>query len=727
MKESRFLSRRRLLELSTGLIVSAAGCGRQSDKGSRSATERSASTSTRTADKSGTPTDEPKTNTSEPETTTPLDVQITSKVVGPPGGPVTGLDASSAAPEQVYIATPTAGVYYSSNGGSFWSQGPGYLHHSRRIYASPSDPNIAYTPGSWTTNGGASWEDNNIPEDAVRDIEFDRIDQEVHYAGTKQGLARSMDGGKTWTSTTISIDGQQRDVWSVSTSPTSKGSVTAAVSPMGILRSEDHGKSWTAVSGMSSLPDNLPFDLEVDPADPETAYVAINGHGIYRVGSGDPTEITESLPSLVFPKDCMSFATEGKVLYFVASPNRGDESGAKKLYRADVTTGKITKITTPSEPYSISATATASGTLLLGGKMAPYVSTDGGSTWTERSTGFVDRHLAAVGVNHSNPDIVLTGTECSGGLFVSRDAGNSWAWKRSGISPYHEGDEWGEHYVMHVHAHGNWAYATTASGLLISRDGGQTWEMLDSEFSGDRWTHLHGLGLHPADPQTVYVGTGRGNAGTEEDAFSGAALWKSTNGGTSWQKVTSGFPTHADTTIQSILVNPHNPQTVYVGTNENDYIHGGKSGGTSVGLWKSTNAGASWQSVDAPFTNINDLAVVSGQAESIIAATNQGVYRSDDGGAHWQSMTLTPKLALETHPDVPDLLFAAKKWLSMSVDGGQSWQNLELREDITDFGKREDIRSIALDHQNKLLYAASLGAGLWQVDISDILDSIGDS
>lgn len=705
-------SRRRFLGVLGASGVLFAGCSALEE--TATPTETDAGTTTPTT--RGTATDTAtETATDEPS----LDADLSWwRAPGPPGGPVTGLGISSADTERLYAGTPTTGVFHSADGGESWTQGPLRLHHARSVWASPHDADVAMTPGERTTDGGIDWEPYTVGDGHrhPRDLVFDPLDADRLYAGTGQGVARSEDGGRTWESVPMEA------VWALAAATDGTRVVLWAAHSEAVSRSTDRGQSWSVVEGSRDAPEQLPFGLAVAGVDPEYGYLARNATGVYRIGGDEATVLGAELEGSTFhSRSSISVAADGTA-YVVARPDQGEGWGRGQLYRYDPAADTLTAHETPREPFTVETHPTDAGTVVVGDRDGVLASTNRGRTWVDRSTGLVDGYLTTVAVNETRSRQVFTGTRCSGGLFRSEDRGETWSWERSGIDPYHDG-HWGEHYLMHLTAHGDRVYATTMSGLLYSTDGGQTWTMLETDFSGERRTHLHGLAMEPGNPDVVYVGTGRLNAGGKPDAIEGTHLWKSTDGGGSWRELTNGFPTDRDSVVQQVVVSPHDPATVYVATNARDYLHGGNPPGVGLGVLKSTDAGASWRSVDIPENNVNALAIDAGDPETVYAATPTGMYRSEDGGGDWTWQMVRTVRGLVTHPTRPGVVFAGLDdgAVEVSVDGGGSFHDTGLDAGApVPYSNRGGVWWLEFDADAGLLYAASDGGGLWRADVSDL-------
>ena len=219
-------------------------------------------------------------------------------------------------------------------------------------------------------------------------------------------------------------------------------------------------------------------------------------------------------------------------------------------------------------------------------------------------------------------------------------------------------------------------YAAAATGgVFKSYDTGQTWQPV---FDEQAVLTVGDLALAPSDPDIIYVGTGEANGG--HNNFPGFGVYKSTDGGNTWQHV--GLDSTAS--IGRILVDPDDPQKVWV---------------AAVGSYFAKNS-------------------------------QRGVYVSEDGGQSWQKSLYvsdsTGAIDLVMHPTNPDILYAAMwerirpavsrsqthLWGSTSAiwhtaDGGASWQRLGPENGLPDSGT-EAIGRIGLSmyKQNPdILYA----------------------
>ena len=195
--------------------------------------------------------------------------------------------------------------------------------------------------------------------------------------------------------------------------------------------------------------------------------------------------------------------------------------------------------------------------------------------------------------------------------------------------------------------------------------------------------------FHPEDQSTWYVGVGSGG------------VWKTTNAGTTWNPI---FDDQSSYSIGSVVVDPNNPNTVWVGTGENV---GGRHVGYGDGVYKSTDGGETWENMgleDSEHISTmivhpedSDVIWVSAQGPLWDSGGDRGLYKSTDGGESWTKVLggneWTGVTDVVMDPRNPDRLYAAT-WqrhrtpaaymgggpgsgIHKSTDGGETWTELE--------------------------------------------------
>lgn len=208
--------------------------------------------------------------------------------------------------EMVYAAT-TVGVFRSLDGGRHWTermQGMTEVSFVVTLAIDPQRPNVLYagtTGGVYRTiNATESWEKSStgmVASDAkmasmalgVNGIVVDPTNSDVVYAGTTNGLYKSMDQAEHWTKIGGSI--QHAYISAIQLDPTNPSILYMATSDR-VQKSEDGGETWQPkITGLEAASIR---SLQMSSMDPRILYVGTNGGGLYR--STDAGEFWIRLP-----------------------------------------------------------------------------------------------------------------------------------------------------------------------------------------------------------------------------------------------------------------------------------------------------------------------------------------------------------------------------------------------------------------------------------------------
>jgi HYDIN/CFA65/VesB family protein len=150
-------------------------------------------------------------------------------------------------------------------------------------------------------------------------------------------------------------------------------------------------------------------------------------------------------------------------------------------------------------------------------------------------------------------------------------------------------------------------------------------------------------------------------------------IWKTTNAGASWAPVDDFM---ANLAVTSLILDPQNSSIMYAATGEGFFNVDALRG---AGIFKSTNGGTTWtqlRSTSRPaFYYVNRLAI-SPDGATLLAATQAGIFQSTNGGAGWTLRWATESLDVKFHPSDSTRAIAGH-WTGalVSSDGGQSWSS----------------------------------------------------
>jgi photosystem II stability/assembly factor-like uncharacterized protein len=200
-----------------------------------------------------------------------------------------------------------------------------------------------------------------------------------------------------------------------------------------------------------------------------------------------------------------------------------------------------------------------------------------------------------------------------------------------------------------------------ASGASLAA---QTWTLL-----GPQPGRVAKIVSAPSQPATLYA---VGDSAT-------GGLWRSTNGGDSWQSISAGL---CDLHVSDLVVHPQQAATIYAGTPHNGVCRSTDGGST----WelRSTGIGETFFGYPVP---VSSLGIHSTTPDMLVAGTSGGVYITTNGGASWKAAGLGGVRTVAIAPSTPAAIYAALPMVPRrfgpnaemyrSLDGGASWSLLE--------------------------------------------------
>lgn len=294
-----------------------------------------------------------------------------------------------------------------------------------------------------------------------------------------------------------------------------------------------------------------------------------------------------------------------------------------------------------------------------------WKTTDDGMHWSNVSDGFFKTGtVGAIAVSQSNPNIVLVGM--------------------------------GEHAARGV-------MTSMGDGLYLSRDAGKTWKHIGLDDS----RHISDVIIHPTDENRFYVSVQGAQYGPSETR----GIYRTLDGGKTWEKT---LFVNSTTGASSLSMDPNNPLVLYAAMWDHQrYPWTMKSGGPGSGLYKSADGGSTWEHLKDGLPEVlgkSGISASGAQADLVFAVIEAegekaGVYRSDDGGEKWRQVNkdrinITRSwyyMEIFADPQNAEIVYVLNAPVTRSIDGGKTFQTLS-----TPHGDNHDLWIHPHDNQRMI-------------------------
>ncbi len=222
---------------------------------------------------------------------------------------------------------------------------------------------------------------------------------------------------------------------------------------------------------------------------------------------------------------------------------------------------------------------------------------------------------------------------------------------------------------------------SVGDGIYRSTDGGDNWQKLGLE----KTERIARVAIDPTDSSKVFA-CALGPLFADSDE---RGVYVTPDAGKTWEKALAGAP---DTGCADLSVDPKDGQVVYASLWQHrrspDFFN---SGGPKSGLYKSTDGGATWHRLTKglPEGDLGRIAVEVSPAKSTVVyatveAKKTGLYRSDDAGETWSLISTAAVVAgrpfyfsrLVADPINPNRVYKTSYGAGTSDDGGRTWSAL---------------------------------------------------
>ena len=622
-------------------------------------------------------------------------------------------------------------IYRSTDGGSTWlknssSLPPEMTEHAvsiRSFTVKPGDSNTVLVGVGYqgegeegergiilkTTDSGTTWSLAYQATANVRYIEFDPQDLNTIYATTgmsdrrghiNEGVLKSTDGGSSWVKINNGFDTPLFPITGFAMHPDNPSILYAAthsddLPPTGaIYKSTNSGATWVKIHEKTSEAAEFVgyFSIAISPKDPDTLLVGINSpQGVVKSTDAGASwslhpiqyegESFDYLIGLVFQPDGTTvLATDG-----TGGMWKSTNSGEDWL--------PIGKGLSGSEIHSLTSSPTNASHLIAnagGPNTIPFVSFDGGETWC----GLKYTNLSGV---NSGPTVIMPSGaylngESYGKIQRSQDHGKTW---ETVANTYGLSIQNGHHIL---------------SDTLINDENGD-----DNQGSIQRITSI---AYAPSEPNMVYAGAYPRSPWdwTNPDDPRGRGIFVSKDMGLTWSKMDVGMES-TQRKITSIVVSPSKAEQAIAAL-------------LSEGLWKTSNGGESWEKIESTWSPelgsssyISSISIHPTQEDKIAISTGfqgsngQGVFTSEDGGATWTQSTGIEDTEVVSivvrDPVSPDTLYAAGNFSGVwkSVDNGKTFSKFNTGLE------HQTVRALAITHDGTYLFAGTYGQSVWRVKL----------
>lgn len=397
--------------------------------------------------------------------------------------------------------------------------------------------------------------------------------------------------------------------------------------------------------------------LVVDPSDPDRFYFGtLDGQMYISTDAGRNWRLLVNFnrPRL-FVDHIIVDPRNSKVLY-VATHRHKDPGGFFKSTDGGLTWRESPELRNEAV-HSLTQSEQNPNVLLAGTITGIFRSEDSGETWTplptSRTPDLIDVESLAMDPRSTN--VIYAGTWHL--PYKSTDGGQNWRVINKGII-----DDSDIFAINMDPRNANHIIASACSGIYETVDAGESWHKIQGIPSQSRRTRA--ILQHPTIPGLVFAGTTEG-------------FWRSAKGGdnNSWMVTTS-----RQLEINSIAVHPHNPNTIYIGTN-------------NYGVMVSTDGGKNFLPSNGGFSGrfVNTIMPDRENANRIYATTINTTtgggffFVSSDSGASWQpSMrNMPPRLIgytiLQDERDGNVIYLGTNLGMYRSTDRGASWAPISAR------------------------------------------------
>jgi len=446
-------------------------------------------------------------------------------------------------PEHI-VASACSGIYESQNAGEHWTKIQGIPSQSRRtrdILQHPTRPGTVYaatTEGFWmTTTSGRTWALTTQRDLEINSIAVHPDEPDRIFLGTNNyGVLVSNDGGRNFSPANGNFT--SRFTYSLTPDiqdPNRMYAITHNVGTGGgfFFVSSNGGQSWTQARNLQINRDK-PFVVAQDPQVPTTMYLGTNT-GVFR-----SVDRGESWTKMAAPKPV----------------TRSKKAPVKKTATAKVV--KPEPVVDPNLPTPVQVITDQvtvleflpgpDGGLYAGTSKAFYKTTDPSKGWTPVIFGNgLDQRVMAVYANPDRPETIWAGTSVSG-VVVSRDGGKTWEKAGGAVDGVPVSS------ITSDRKRPDYIYVGTTQSFYMSRDNGRTWQRRGGNLPLGNYTSIL---INPNNSDEILISSALGTDG---------GIFMSSDAGSKWKRLDSKDMHLASRRFWSMIYDPRDPNRIFAGT-----------------------------------------------------------------------------------------------------------------------------------------------------------------
>ncbi|MEA3504051.1 MAG: PKD domain-containing protein [Bacteroidota bacterium] len=614
-----------------------------------------------------------------------------------------------------YVGAPAGGLWKTTDGGESWTSNTDDLptlgvssilidyDNTDIMYLGTGDRDASDSQGVGvlkSINGGDTWElfNNGMDNATVGRMIMDPDNSEVIIAATSSGIYKTTDGAVNWE---LKQDGNFKDI----DFHTSNKNIIYAIKGGYFYRSNDLGETWTYIS--NGLPSGSRGSVAVTPANPDYVYIVLTQSsvfkGLYFSDNAGLSFTEQSTTPNIMDYSCNGTGNSGQGWYdldIAADPNNGSV-----IYVGGV---NIFKSSDKGKTWNINAHWTGdcgvpavhadqhvlmfnplNDVFYSGNDGGIYWTDNGGSDWTEITSGIAIAQVYKLGQSATVKNYVINGYQ-DNGTAVYEETG--WATVMGG-----DGMDCLIDYSDETYSYGEYYYGAIVRFHNNYYDGGIT----DGISEQGGW--VTPFVLHETNPNTMFVGM--------KNVWRTNNVKESYTSSIDWLQISDGIGSGNISVLENSSVNA---DILYVGKGNN--------------LYRTDNANAdspSWLNISTSVPgsgNIKDVESHPYNENSVYCVKGSHVYKSINKGLNWEDITGSlPDVTINTIEYYKN----SQEGLYIGTDLGCFYRESEM-DDWIEFGDGLPATATVTDIEfyydsetpaNDRIRASTYGRGLWDSDL----------